>query len=463
LLKILLYEYNSIRRCTRHETPVDARPALVPRDRSPTVHSQRVSDTPYWWEVAPPQRRAGALPARVDVLIVGSGFTGLSGALTLARAGRSVVVCDSREIGYGASTRNGGHISSKMRRTLASIAAEHGAERAEAARKVAKAARAYIERLVKQERIDCDFQGCARFYGAHRRGDYESLARTARMLKLRIGLDLEAVPKNEQHRYLQTDAYHGGLVDRGAAAFHPAQYVAGLCLLAEQAGATIRSNTKVSGIRRSAGAFRVMTSGGIVDAQNVILATNGYTGAEFPYFARRIIPIGSYMIATEQMDRKTVDALMPGCDLVIDTRRAASYLRTSPDRTRILYGGRVAAAEIDASTSAPRLKAVLGTIFPVLREARIAHSWMGFSGFTFDELPHLGIHDGVHYAMGYCGTGTAMATYLGHLVARRILGLEQDPIVLEDREFETKSFYRGNPWFLSTIIAGYRLCDRLHI
>ena len=427
------------------------------------MHSDRIVDTPYWWEVAPPQKRDGPLPGHVDALIVGSGFTGLSAALTLARGGRSVLVCDAREIGHGASTRNGGHISAKMKRPLSSIAAELGAAAAEAAWNLAKASRAYLEQLVKQEQIACDFQSCARFYGAHRPADYDSLARTARTLRLRIGLDLEAVPKSEQHRYVQTDAYHGGLVDRGAAAFHPAKYVAGLCQRAEQAGATLRSNVKVTEIRRHAGAFRVTTARGIVDAQSVILATNGYTGRGFPYFARRIIPIGSYMIATEPIDRKTIDALMPGCELVIDTRRAASYLRTSPERTRILYGGRVAAAEIGALRSAPRLKAVLDTIFPALRGTRITHSWMGFTGFTFDELPHFGNHDGVYYAMGYCGSGTAMATYLGHRVARQVLGLNRDPLVLEGLEFKTKSYYRGNPWFLSAIIAGYRLLDRLHM
>ncbi|HVN34559.1 MAG TPA: FAD-binding oxidoreductase, partial [Casimicrobiaceae bacterium] len=363
----------------------------------------------------------------------------------------------------GASTRNGGHISAKMRRSLASIAAEHGAATAEAAWNVAKSSRAYLEALIRQERIDCDFQTCARYYGAHRPRDYETLAQTAQMLKLRLGLDLEAIPKAEQHRYVQTDAYHGGLLDRGTAAFHPAKYVAGLCRRAEEAGATMRSNTKVTGIGHHAGGFRVTTSAGIVDARNVIVATNGYTGPEFPWFARRIIPIGSYLIATEPLDRKTIDALMPGCELVIDTRRAASYMRSSPDRTRILYGGRVAATEIGARTSAPRLKTVLDGIFPSLRGAGVSHSWMGFTGFTFDELPHLGNHDGIYFAMGYCGTGTAMATYLGHLIGRRILGVERDANALEDIEFKTKSFYRGNPWFLSAVIAGYRILDRLHI
>jgi glycine/D-amino acid oxidase-like deaminating enzyme len=438
-------------------------PASGSRGGSTALQYRGFIDSPYWWDAAPPQARQGPLPSSVDVLVVGSGFTGLSASLTLVRGGRSVLVCDSREIGYGASTRNGGHISAKMRRSLASIGAEHGNAAAEAAWNVAKSSRAYLEHLIRTEGIDCDFQTCARYYGAYRPRDYETLAQTARTLKLRLGLDLEPVPKAEQHRYVNTEAYHGGIVDRGTAAFHPAKYIAGLCRRVEQAGATVRSHTKVTGLQHHAGSLRVTTSAGIVDAQNVIVATNGYTGPEFPYFARRIIPIGSYLIATEPLDKRTIDSLMPGCELVIDTRRAASYMRTSPDRTRILYGGRVAATEISASTSGPRLKAVLDGIFPTLRATRVSHSWMGFTGFTFDELPHLGNHDGVYFAMGYCGTGTAMATYLGHLIGRRILGVEQDPVVLEDLEFKTKSFYRGNPWFLSTVIAGYRLLDRLHI
>jgi glycine/D-amino acid oxidase-like deaminating enzyme len=419
--------------------------------------------TPYWWDAAPPQTRQGPLPSSVGALVVGSGFTGLSAALTLARGGRNVLVCDAHEIGYGASTRNGGHISAKMRRGLASIAAEHGETMADAAWNVAKAARAYLEQLIGQEAIDCDFARCTRFYGAHRPKDYESLVEIAGTLTRRLGLELEAVPKAEQQRYVQTDAYHGGLVDRGTAAFHPAKFVAGLCRRAEEAGATLRSNTKVTGIERQAKGFCVKTSGGAINARDVILATNGYTGPEFPYFARRIIPIGSYLIATEPLDRKSIDALMPGCELVIDTRRAASYMRTSPDRTRILYGGRVAATEITAMTSAPRLKAVLDNIFPTLSKTGVSHSWMGFTGFTFDELPHIGTHDGIYFAMGYCGTGTAMATYLGHMLARQILGVQDSLVALQQIEFKTKSIYRGNPWFLSTIIAGYRLLDRLHL
>src|ERR1700687_2292515 len=244
---------------------------IATRIDSTPAQSQGLLDAPYWWDAAPPQTRQGPLPSSVDVLVVGSGFTGLSAALTLARGGRSVLVCDAHEIGYGASTRNGGHISAKMRRGLASIAAEHGETMAEATWNVAKSARAYLEKLIDQEAIDCDFATCTRFYGAHRPKDYESLAQIAGTLKSRLGLDLEPVPKAEQRRYVQTDAYHGGLVDRGTAAFHPAKYVAGLCRRVEEAGATMRSNTKVTGTERQAKWFRVTHSGGVVNARDVIL------------------------------------------------------------------------------------------------------------------------------------------------------------------------------------------------
>jgi glycine/D-amino acid oxidase-like deaminating enzyme len=419
--------------------------------------------TPFWWDAAPPQIRRGPLPESADVVVIGSGFTGLSAALTLARGGQQVLVCDAREIGYGASTRNGGHISSKMRRGLGSIADKYGEEVAVDVWNVAKSARAYIEEIIREEKIDCDFAPCARFYGAHRVKDYDTLAGVVDTLRSKLGLKLQLVPRSEQHRYVKTEAYHGGLVDFETAAFHPAKFIAGLCARAEAAGAVVRSHTKVEKYERQGGRFVVTTRAGQVRARHVVQGTNGYTGREFPYFARRIIPIGSYIIATEHIGRDTVDSIMPGCDLVIDTRRAASYMRVSPDRTRILYGGRVAATEISAARSGTRLKAVLDNIFPGLRKAGVTHAWMGFTGFTFDELPHIGNRDGVYYAMGYCGTGTAMGTYLGHQIGLQILGKTNHPIVLEQLEFKTSSLYRGNPWFLSTIIAAYRVLDKLHI
>lgn len=422
------------------------------------------SDRPYWWDAAPPSRSIPeTLPKSADVVIVGAGFTGLSAALTLSRGGRSVVVCDAREIGYGASTRNGGHIGAKMRRGVASIASEHGEELAKAVWGVARASRYYLEDLIKREGIDCDFTRTTRFYGAHRPGDYEKLSRTTDTLRRLLQYDVEMVPRDGQSRYVNTEAYFGGMVDREAASFHPAKYIRGLSQLVQAAGGILVSDNKVEAITRQAGGFEVKTRRGVIAAKDVIVATNGYSGPATPEFARRIIPIGSYIIATEPLSEQKIRSLMPGCDLVIDTRRCASYMRCSPDRTRIHYGGRVAATDITPAKSGPRLKAVLDSIFPSLKSVGISHSWMGFTGFTFDELPHLGQHEGIYYAMGYCGSGTAMATFLGHKVAERILGHPDSEAALDGLPFVTKSFYRGNPWFLSTVIAYYRILDRFRL
>lgn len=129
---------------------------------------EALTGKPFWWDASPPLTREGPIPGAVDVLVIGSGFTGLSAALTLARGGQSVLVCEAQEIGHGASTRNGGQISSKLRRGLDSIASEHGEAVAIDAWNVAKSARAYLESLIEQDKIDCDFRNCVRFYGAHR-------------------------------------------------------------------------------------------------------------------------------------------------------------------------------------------------------------------------------------------------------------------------------------------------------
>lgn len=419
---------------------------------------------PFWWEDAEPQTRKGQLPASVDVVVIGAGFTGLSAALTLAQAGRNVLVCESDRIGFGASSRNGGQVGAKMRRGFTSIAEEHGADKARAVWNDAREARAYIESLVEREQIDCDFENCSRYYGAHKEKDYETIAKTAEVLNREIGYALEVVPKAAQSKYIDTDTYFGGLVDHNIAAFHPSKYVVGLLNSAERAGARVLSHTPVTAIDRLPSGFTVHTPAGKVAAKHVIAATNGYSGKAIPEIQRRIIPIGSYIIATDPMPRERARALMPGCDLVIDSRRCASYMRLSPDKTRVLYGGRVAATDVSPEVSGPRLKAVLDNIFPTVRNIGFTHAWMGFTGFTFDELPHIGQHDnGLYYAMGYCGSGTAMATYLGHKVALKIMGSPEGRTGLDGIPLQQRSFYRGNPWFLSSVIASYRILDRFRL
>ena len=417
----------------------------------------------FWWDEAPPRRIEGTLPASTDVLVVGAGFTGLSAALSLLKAGHRVVVCEKEGIGHGASTRNGGQISAKLRRGLGSIAKEHGEDTALSFWMMAREAREFLEARIVDENIDCNFKTGVRFQGAYKKKDYKNIVESARLIKEKIGLPLKAVPADEQRAYVNTDAYYGGVLDASTASFHPAKYIRGISQLIESQGGVVRSHTPVMGIKRNGSTLDITTPSGVINAKTLIVATNGYTGPEFPAFAKRMIPIGSYVIATEPMSREHVDKLMPGCDLVIDTRRAASYMRVSPDRTRILYGGRVAATDITALKSGPRLKAILDDIFPSLKDVGISHAWMGFTGFSLDQLPHIYNEDNIYYAGGYCGTGTAMATYLGHMIAEKISGTENQGNKIFELNFPTSHFYSGKPWFLSSIIGVYRALDRFRL
>jgi glycine/D-amino acid oxidase-like deaminating enzyme len=192
-----------------------------------------------------------------------------------------------------------------------------------------------------------------------------------------------------------------------------------------------------------------------------VVASNGYTGAATAWQRRRIVPIGSYIIATEALDPELIDRLMPLDRIVSDTRKVVYYYRPSPDRTRILFGGRVSAGETDARVSGPRLHADLVKLFPELRGTRITHSWVGFVAYTFDTLAHAGCHDGIYYAMGYCGSGVSMASYLGMRIGQQVLGLKEGHTAFDGLPFSTRPLYTGTPWFLGALVACYRWLDRL--
>lgn len=205
----------------------------------------------------------------------------------------------------------------------------------------------------------------------------------------------------------------------------------------------------------------VRTPHGAVRARDVVLATNGYSGALSPWHRRRVIPIGSYIIATEKLDPVLVRRLFPTGRIASDSRRVVYYYRTSPDGRRILFGGRVSAGETDLRTSAARLREAMMTLFPELESVRITHSWMGYVAYTFDTLAHLGTNGRVHHAMGYCGSGVGMASYLGMKVGLRVLGDAGGETGLARRPFPSRPLYSSKPWFLPATVEAYRALDRI--
>ena len=247
------------------------------------------------------------------------------------------------------------------------------------------------------------------------------------------------------------------------ASLDPGLYHQGLLQRAMDAGAQIVPHCAVTKLLPGKSSTVVSTPQGEVTAKEVIVATNGYTGNITPWQQRRVIPIGSYIIATEALDQSLMDSLMPNDRIYSDTCKVVYYYRASPDRSRILFGGRVSSAETDPTVSAPRLKADLVRLFPQLGDVKISHSWMGFVAYTFDTLAHTGVHQGIHYAMGYCGSGVSMASYLGMRAGHKALGQAQGNTAFDNVGFPTRPLYTGKPWFLPATVAWYRFKDRLEM
>jgi glycine/D-amino acid oxidase-like deaminating enzyme len=416
----------------------------------------------FWTADTPlPDAPADAPPAAVDVVVIGSGYTGLTAARETALAGRSTLVVDSGAIGAGCSARNGGQVGFSLKPSFAALSARHGAEIARRIYGEASEALENLRELVATERLDCDWREAGSLLGAHTRRAFEAIVQDAESQPRGFEQPFSVISRADLHKEVETPLYYGGIVYPRDAAIQPARLVRALCDRAVAAGAMLRSLCAVQHIGRTAVGFDVVTSRGRVAARQVLVATNGYTGAFAPWQRRRILPIGSYIIATEPLDRGLVARLLPHGRNVSDTRRVVVYFRPSPDGTRILFGGRASAGEVDVTRCVPRLRAMLGALFPPLAHVRVSHAWMGFVGFTFDTLPHLGAHDGLFYCMGYCGQGITSATYYGRKIGLTMTGRPGGETVLAGLPFQSRPYYYGNPWFVPGAVLGYRIADRL--
>lgn len=429
-----------------------------------TIFTRDAKLTPYWWDRSPPEEAGEEqLPARVDVLVVGSGYTGLHAAIELARGGREVLVCDTERIGFGCSTRNGGQISTSVKPGFASLARQHGETVARRIVEDGRASLSWTGQFIRAEGIDCDFKVAGRFHVAHDAKSFRAL--TASIENQPPGLEVSAhvVPRSEQRSELGTDVYHGGVVFENHASLDPGRYHAGLVTLARGAGVRFAPRCKVTGYASKGNGFTVETARGLVETRDLVLATNGYCGPLSRWHRRRIIPIGSYIIATETLPEMLVDELIPRDRIISDTRRVLYYFRASPDRRRIVFGGRVSVTETDPQASGPLLYREMLRLFPQLAGYGVSHSWMGYVGYTFDTLAHTGEKDGVYYSMGYCGSGVGMAGYLGMRLGQRVLGMPEGRTGYGETPFPARSYYFGTPWFLAPAVHVYRLRDRFGI
>jgi glycine/D-amino acid oxidase-like deaminating enzyme len=426
-----------------------------------SLFADDVKLTPYWWDHVPrPALPRVTPPAKADVVVIGSGYTGLCAALQTARSGRSTVVLDAEDAGFGCSTRNGGQISTSVKPSYDVLARRYGPEKEFRIKKEGHNSLAWVLSFVAAEGIDCDLRVAGRFHAAHKPAKYEVLAKEIAHQPKGLEVEAHLIPRAEQRRELGTDAYYGGVLYAQHASVDPGRFHQGMLDRVLAAGAVVVPHCPATGIERDGGGFRLAYPGGVIAARNVVVATNGYTGALTRWLQRRVIPIGSYIIATEKLPRELMATLMPRDRIVSDTRKVVYYYRASPDGTRVVFGGRVSHDETDPLVSGPRLHAEMVRIFPELVQTKISHSWAGFVAYTFDEMMRAGQRDGLYYAMGYCGSGAGMAGYLGTRIGQQLLGKQEGATAFDDLPFETRPYYWRKPWFLAPAVAYYRWADR---
>ena len=401
------------------------------------------------------------LEGEYDVAIVGAGFTGLSAAYALRKCGVSVVVLEREVIGFGASSRNGGMVLTGLKVGPEELLQRFGSETARAMFTASLEAIDLVQELISTEGIDCTFERCGHLEVASKRAHFDSFKRTAEVLDRSFGHQVAVLDRSALRDELDSDAFFGGMLDERSAGLDPARYAHGLAQAVRRRGGVIYEHAAVERVTRSRDSWLVQTPHGTLRAAHVVAATGAYTDSAFYPLKRRIVPLGSYVIATEPLPEDFVRELIPCNRMVFDSRRLLHYFRRTSDR-RMLFGGRAAFVpeRSDAiRASAKILQRDMAKIFPKLSDVRIDYCWGGTLDVTFDFMPHAGELDGAHYALGYAGHGVAMATWLGARTGEAIAGgasmrpfdaaLPKAPLGL----------YNGRPWFLPIAGAWQRLLD----
>lgn len=418
----------------------------------------------YWRDtLAVPAMPPVPLPSRVDVAVIGGGITGLCAARALARRGLTVAVLETHTIGWGASSRNGGMVLTGLKLGAGTLLARYGGELAQRLFRASVDSVDVVERIVEAERIDCQFKRCGHLSLASKSAHFEHFAREAELLAREFSHAVRLVARTDLSAEIGSGAYHGGMVDEASGGINPAQYVAGLARAAGNAGATLHELSRVERIARQGPRWRVTTARGAVDAGEILIATSGYTGIVAPAVRRKLLPIGSYIIATEPLSEALARELSPRERMMYDSWHFLHYFRLTPDR-RLLFGGRarfVPETEATVRESAAVLWQGMLAVYPQLQSVRVEYAWGGTLDFTYDTMPHLGQVDGYHYALGYAGHGVALASLLGTQAGETLgtAALQSSPFAQLPFPGAPLGLHQGKFWFLRLAAAWYKFLD----
>lgn len=419
----------------------------------------------YWQATAPVFGGAtlGPVEGTYDVAVIGGGFTGLSAARRLAMGGAKVVVLEAGRVGAGGSGRNGGHLNNGIAHGYADAEKHLGAERAKALYQAFDASIDEIEKVIAEEGIACDFRRSGKLKLASKPSHVEGLRKNFEIIHAKVDPDTAFLEAKELGAEVGSTAFHGAVLYRKSAMMHMGRYVHGLASAAARRGATIFEAAPVAAREAVAEGHALTTPRGTVRAKTVLVATGAYTTSPFDHYRRRIIPVGSFIVATRPLSEGEIAATLPGNRTCVTSLNIGNYFRLSPDN-RLIFGGRArfsATADQRSEAESGRiLRASLAKVFPHLAEIELDFCWGGLVGMTADRFPRAGFADGMWYAMGYSGHGAQMSNLLGTIVADKILGRDTaNP--LDGLAWPAIPGYSGKPWFLPMVGLWFKALDAI--
>ena len=418
----------------------------------------------YWHTTVqmPNDANLTPVPEKAEVAIIGGGYTGLSAARTLAKQGVNVAVLEANTIGWGASSRNGGMVLTGLKLGMQSVVKKYGREIARQLFQCSLESIDTVEQIVNEENIDCGFRRYGHLLTANKPNHFEALREEVEFMEKEFNHRLSLLSRTEQHAEIGSDIYYGALLDECSGGLNPAQYVSGLAAAADKAGATLHARARVTRLERKGDRFVLETERGLLSAESVLVATSGYTSRVTSQLQKKIIPIGSFIIATEKLPDELARQLIPNGRMIFDSMHYLNYFRLWDNR--IIFGGRAAFFPETKKTiqrSAEILRREMIQVYPQLKDINIEYVWGGTLDFAFDMMTHVGEVDGVYYSLGYAGHGVAMATFLGKTVAQAILkgNIKEHPFASFSFPGAPLGLYGGRPWFLPLAGAWHKFLD----
>lgn len=405
------------------------------------------------------------LPEKADVVIIGGGYTGLSAAIELARAGKDVRVLDARYAGWGASSRSAGIASGNIRVPFHTLANKFGIDSAREVYQACVDARVDLQQFVSDENIDCDYERVGGYVAATSEKRFRSIVSNYETINQHLSFKFEAVNGKDQRSELGSDIFSGGVILPDIAGLNPYKLFTGMLRVALSAGVNIHNFTKVLSVDEQGDRVIARTERGDIAADRLIVCTNGYSGRSDKWLQQRVVPVPSAIIVTEEIPQALMAELFPTGRMCGDTNRLYNYFRPTPDGKRVLYGGRISGVHDlgGADVNPEQLFQRLCRMFPQLRDSSVDFSWWGYVAMNREELPQFAVRGRAIYATSYCGSGVVWARWMGKIAANVTVTDSHPTSFFARQSFSKIPFYSGDPWFVPLMISWFRLLDRYQL